>query len=170
MFEFVESIQIKAPSTEVWRLLSDVERWWLPSNPEHIRLEVHPPKGPIALGTKLIFEERVAGIPGRAQGRITEWVEGSQVTWEGYATYRYLGIPIQVQEGVTWRLEPRDGLSQLSARVWAVFPSNLFGRIAEWYVTVVLNAVDRDREHARRELDYLKRAIEFPHSSPDVVN
>jgi len=44
--------------------------------------------------------------------------------------------------------------------VWAEFPAGIIGRLLEWYAKSLLNIVDRDREHARRELEYLKAAIE----------
>jgi hypothetical protein len=39
MFEFTESNQIQAPTSVVWELLRDVDRWWVASNPEHDSLE-----------------------------------------------------------------------------------------------------------------------------------
>jgi hypothetical protein len=39
-FEFTESIRIEAPPAAVGEHIADVERWWLASNPEHIRIDV----------------------------------------------------------------------------------------------------------------------------------
>jgi len=57
----------------------------------------------------------------------------------------------------------------LSATVWAQFPSNLFGRFVEWCIVRLLNVIDRDREHARCELEYLKRIIETDDQHSDQV-
>jgi len=165
MFEFVESIAIEASPAAVWRFLVHVETWWLPSNPEHIRLEIRPRGLPLGVGTQVLFEERVAGVKGEAEGTITAWAEERAATWEGTATYRYLGLCIRVIEGVTWRVEPRAGATQLSARVWARFPSGLWGRLTEWYAKAALDVVRRDRRHARRELEYLKAVVEADTSS-----
>jgi len=160
VFEFTESIMIAAPATAAWELLADVERWWMPSNPEHIRMEVRSQGRPMGVGTKIAFEERVAGITGSAEGIITQLSPGEQATWEGTAVYRYFGLRLQVHEGVSWRVERHDQGSKLSAHVWAEFPATTIGRILEWYAKSVLNVVERDREHARRELEYLKGVIE----------
>lgn len=160
MFEFTEAIEIAAPPAVVWEQLADVEAWWPPSNPEHSGIEVRAGEKPIGVGTPVVFEERVAGIPGRAEGTITRWVPGTEARWEGTARYRYLGIHFDVREGVSWRIEAQGKAVKLSARVWAVFSPTLFGRFLEWYATRVLDVVARDREHARHELRYLKRVIE----------
>jgi hypothetical protein len=116
--------------------------------------------GAIGVGTPVVFEERVAGIPARAEGTITRWVPGTEARWEGTARYRYWGIHFDVREGVSWRIEAQDEEAKLAAHVWAVFPSSLFGRLLEWYAKQVLDVVARDREHARYELTYLKGVIE----------
>jgi len=160
MFEFTESIPISASADVVWGFFTDIRAWWPPSNPEHIRIDIHDSDGSIGEGTEITFEERIAGIPGKARGSITEVDPGAEVTWEGEAVYRYIGIPFHIREGVTWRIERRGDTSELSAHVWAVFPSTLFGRFFEWFATRFLNVVARDRQHARRELEYLQGEIE----------
>lgn len=160
MFQFTESIHIAASPNEIWATFVDIEKWWLPSNPEHISIEVRAGGNAIDVGTEVVFEERVAGIKGQAVGAITRWIPEHEARWEGKAVYQYCGIPFRIREGVSWLIK-RDGkTSQLSAHVWADFPSTFFGRFVEWYTTKLLNVIDRDREHARCELKYLKHAIE----------
>lgn len=160
MFQFTESIAISSRPDEVWETLVDIEKWWPPSNPEHIGIDLRSAGNPIDVGTEIHFEERVAGIKGKAVGLITKWIPEQEATWEGVAVYRYYGIPIRIREGVSWSIESRGSGSKLSASVWAHFPSNVFGRLAEWYTVKLLNVIDRDREHARCELEYLKAVIE----------
>jgi hypothetical protein len=160
VFQFTESIPIAAPPNEIWKNFVDIAKWWPPSNQEHTDIDVKSHENPIDVGTEVVFEERIAGIKGKAVGSITRWVPEREATWEGEAVYRYYGIPFRIREGVSWLLESHGKTSQLSARVWAEFPSTLFGRFLEWYTTKLLNVVDRDREHARRELEYLKHVIE----------
>jgi hypothetical protein len=160
MFQFTESIAIASSPDEIWETLVDIEKWWPPSNPEHIGIDVHYAGKPIDIGTEIHFEERVAGIKGKASGLITKWIPEREATWEGTALYRYYGIPIRIREGVSWFIESRGNVSKLSASVWARFPSNMFGRLAEWYTVELLNVIDRDREHTRCELEYLKTVIE----------
>jgi hypothetical protein len=83
------------------------------------------------------------------------------VTWEApNAHYRWFGVPFTVGEGVTWSIESRDGGARsLSAHVWATFPPGMRGRIVEWAFTR-LGGIEKDREHTRTELRYLKKAIE----------
>jgi hypothetical protein len=78
------------------------------------------------------------------------------------ARYRCLGLTFTVSEGVTWSVEPwdLDGKStKLSAHVWATFAPGLRGRVIE-VAFRMLGGVDKDREHARTELRYLKRTLE----------
>ncbi|MGD2056597.1 MAG: hypothetical protein PVJ15_07305 [Gammaproteobacteria bacterium] len=160
MFRFTETIEIASRPDAIWQTLVDIKKWWPPSNPEHISIDVRYAGKPIAVGTEIHFEERVAGIKGKASGSITKWMPQREAAWVGTAVYRYYGIPIRIQEGVSWSIESQGGVSTLSATVWAQFPPNLFGRVAEWYTIRLLNVIDRDREHARCELEYLKAVIE----------
>jgi hypothetical protein len=160
MFQFTESVAIAARPDQIWETLVDIEKWWPDSNPEHIGIEVRNSGKPIDVGTEIVFAEYVAGIKGQAAGSITRLIPGREATWEGAAVYRYYGIRIRVREGVSWLVESQGNTSILSARVWARFPSTFFGRLVEWYTVRLLHVIDRDREHARCELEYLKRVME----------
>ena len=161
MFEFSESIVVAAPVAHVWSVLSDIDRWWLASNPEHDSLEHLDSLPATQVGARLRIREKIGGIPGVAVGTITAVQPGEAVTWEAAARYRWLGISLRVNEGVTWRVE-RSGESttRVSARVWAVFPSHPLGRIASFAFTHVLDGIEKDREHTRKELAYLKAIVE----------
>jgi hypothetical protein len=158
MFEFTECIDIGRSPGDVWPAIADVESWWLPSNPEHIRIEVG--ERPLRQGSEVCFEEKVAGIRGYAQGRITRVVPGENITWEGRARYRYWGLRFQIAEGVAWTVEASSAGTRLCATVWAVFPATWFGRFLEMYTKYVVNVVDKDRAHARQELQWLKQHLE----------
>lgn len=160
MFQFTESISIASRPNEIWKTIVDIEKWWPPSNPEHISIDIHNAGNPINVGTEINFEERIAGIKGIASGSITKWIPEKNATWEGLAIYTYFGIPIRIQEGVSWSIEGEGANSTLSATIWAQYPANLFGRFVEWYSIRLLNVIARDKEHARCELEYLKRIIE----------
>ncbi|OBF95184.1 hypothetical protein A5773_15230 [Mycobacterium sp. 852014-52450_SCH5900713] len=163
VFEFSESILIAAPHAQVWSVLSDIDRWWLASNGEHESLERLDSLPPTQVGARLRIEEKIGGIPGVAEGTITAVDPGTAVTWEADARYRWFGVPLRVGEGVTWRVEPGDGSStRVSAHVWATFPHHLLGRVAAFAFTHLLNGVEKDREHTRTELRYLKKIIEDP--------
>lgn len=163
MFEFAESVLIAAPHSQVWSVLSDLDRWWLASNDEHDSLEHLDSLPPTEVGARLRVREKIGGIPGVAEGTITSVDPGRAVTWEADARYRWFGVPLNVGEGVTWRAEPVDEMTtRVSARVWATFPRHLLGRIAGFVFMHLLNGVEKDREHARTELRYLKKLIEKP--------
>lgn len=161
MFDFTESISIQAPASTVWEVMRDIEGWWLASNPEHESLERLDDGDTLEVGTKLRIRERIAGIPGEATGTITCIDPGSIVTWEApRARYRWFGVPITLGEGVTWRIDQvSHQTTNVSAQVWATFPSGLRGRIAET-AFVRLGGIDKDRQHARTELSHLKAVIE----------
>lgn len=162
MFDFTETIRIGAPAETVWTALLDIERWWPPSNPEHDDIERLDGGGGIVVGTRFRIREKVAGVPGEAIGVITNVEPGTAVTWEAdRARYRLLGVAFTMGEGVTWRVDP-DGSdsSQLSAHVWARFPDGAVGRILEVFFSRILNGIEKDRRHARIELEYLKQTIE----------
>lgn len=160
MYEFTESIVIEVDPKTVWERLIDIESWWPDSNPEHASLERLDER--VGVGTRLRIRERVAGVPGEAVGEITEFEPLSAVTWEApEARYRLLGMTVTVGEGVTWSMDAADGgATRVSARVWAVFFDTAIGRAQEWMFAHVLNGVERDREHTRTELRYLKQLLE----------
>lgn len=163
MFDFTESVLIEAPHSHVWEVLSDIDRWWLASNPEHESLEHLDLLAPTQVGARLRIREKIGGIPGEAVGTITAMDPDTSVTWEADARYRWLGVPILVGEGVTWRVEPKDDATTcVSARVWANFPNHIIGQLAAFAFMRLLNGVEKDREHARTELRYLKQLIERP--------
>lgn len=162
MFEFSESILIEAPHPRVWQVLSDIDRWWLASNTEHDSLEHLDSLPPTQVGARLRIRERIGGIPGVAEGTITAVEPGEAVTWEADARYRWFGIQLRIGEGVTWSVEPSGATTRVSARVWATFPRHLVGRVAAFAFTHLLNGVEKDREHTRTELRYLKQVVENP--------
>ncbi len=159
MFEFTEAIEIKAPAPAVWEVLHDLEGWWPASNPEHESLERLDDRG-IEVGARIRIREKIAGIPGEATGTITNIDPGSSVTWEtSKARYRWFGVPITIGEGVTWTVEPSGDTTRVSAHVWATFRS-IPSRLLEPIFTRLLGGIEKDKEHTRIELRYLKRAIE----------
>jgi uncharacterized protein YndB with AHSA1/START domain len=161
VFDFTEEILIDAPQEAVWRVIRDVDGWWLASNAEHESLERLDSRPVTEVGAKLRIREKIGGIPGKAVGTITSVEPDSAVTWEAEATYRWLGIKVTVDEGVTWRVQPQgNAKSLLSARVWATSPRGALGRLAAIAFVHLLNGEQKDREHARTELRYLKRVIE----------
>ncbi|OBG36293.1 hypothetical protein A5673_18475 [Mycobacterium sp. E3198] len=163
MFDFSESVVIAAPHEQVWSVLSDIDGWWLASNHEHEGLEHLDSLPPTQVGARLRIREKIGGIPGVAEGTITAVDPGTAVTWEADALYRWFGIPLRVGEGVTWRAEPAgEAKTRVSARVWARFPEHLVGRVAAFAFVHLLNGIEKDREHARTELRYLKSVIEDP--------
>ncbi len=157
-FSFEESTEIA--SSRVWESLVDIEDWWLASNPEHEELRLLTP-GPLRRGSRLSIRERIAGIPGEAEGIVTGFEPGHSVAWEATdATYRVMGLSFSVSEGVTWTVEETStGKSRLSARVWARFRPGVRGTLFAWAFRL-LGGIERDRRHARRELDYLRRRLE----------
>jgi hypothetical protein len=161
VFDFTESIVVEAPPARVWEVMREVDQWWLPSNPEHISLEHLDDRPVTEVGARLRIREKVAGIPAVAVGTITDVSEGSAVTWDAAATYRLLGFSVAIGEGVTWRIESRSSASSVvSAHVWATFPSGFVGRLVAFVFVRLLDGIEKDREHARTELRYLKRTVE----------
>jgi hypothetical protein len=120
--------------------------------PRHIGINAGGNHSATGIGTEVTFKERVAGIKGQARGTVTQRVPGTLAEWEGRALYLYLGFPLRVCQDVSWRVERADRETRLSARVWAEFAPALAERFFEWYAKAMLNVVERDREHARREL------------------
>lgn len=163
MFDFTESVLIHASRETVWQVVRDIDQWWLRSNPDHDALEHLDQRCATEVGAKLRIREKIGGIPGEAVGVITAAEPGKAVTWEAEAIYRWLGVSVRVNEGVTWRLESADdACTQLSARVWATRPDGILGRAASVVFTRLLNGEAKDRQHTRTELQYLKRALEGP--------
>jgi uncharacterized protein YndB with AHSA1/START domain len=161
MFEFTESIIIDESPEQVWEVMRDIDKWWKPSNPEHISLEHLDDRPATEVGARLRIREKVAGIPADAVGTITAVEEGSAVRWDADATYRLAGLCVDVGEGVTWRIRPEGTASTVvSANVWATFPPGIFGKVVAFVFTRLLDGIAKDREHARTELRYLKHTIE----------
>lgn len=161
MFEFTEAIHIAAPAERTWDVLKDIDGWWMASNPEHQALEHLDARAVTDVGAALRIREKIGGIPGEAVGTITAVEPGKAVSWEADARYRWIGVSIPVREGVTWRVEPRGtDACTLSATVWAQFPRTSLGRVAFFAFSRLLNGIEKDRNHARAELVYLKKAIE----------
>jgi hypothetical protein len=161
MLEFTESIEIRASQEQAWKYLADVEHWWAPSNPEHESLEILDDDKNLGVGTRIRIREKVAGIPGEAIGEITEINKPHHITWKAdLARYRLWGMSLRLTEGVRWSLVPVEGGVRLSATVWAVFAPNLKGRLVEWLFKGPLQGETKDRRHAQRELEYIKRDLE----------
>jgi hypothetical protein len=161
MFEITPKIHIDASPGVVWDYLIEVDNWWLQSNPEHIELEIQSADKEIREGTQMRIRERIAGIPGEALGEISEFDEGSKLTWESNrANYQYFGVQFSVHEGVEWLLAPENDGTELTAHVWAHFPKGLSGAILEWWFKHIMGGVDKDYKHAMIELRFIKSQIE----------
>lgn len=161
MFEFTESVAVAAPPEAAWAVMRDLEGWWPESNPEHESLERLDERDVLEVGAKLKIREKIAGVPGEAVGEITRVEPFSTVTWEAaQAHYRLLRLTLTVMEGVTWGIEPQGDGATVRAHVWARFPPGPLGRVLEWFFRRVLDGVEKDREHTRTELRYLKQLIE----------
>lgn len=77
------------------------------------------------------------------------------------ARYRWLGLPVDVAESVTWSVERLGGDSTVvRAHVRAEFRAGLRARLLELLFARLLGGVDRDREHTRAQLRSLKRLSE----------
>ncbi|HEY3478702.1 MAG TPA: hypothetical protein VGL02_07360 [Streptomyces sp.] len=83
------------------------------------------------------------------------------VNRSSFARYRWLGLPVDVAESVTWSVE-RYGYDSMVVRahVWAEFRAGLRARLLELAFVRLLGGVARDREHTRSELRHLKRMSE----------
>lgn len=161
-FDFTETIRIDAPAPTVWATLVDIETWWLPSNPEHDSIERLDAGHEITVGTRFRIREKIAGVPGTGLGAITHLDPGTSVTWESdQMRYRLLAaVPFTISEGVTWRVDS-DGPDHccVSAHVWARFPTGPGGRLLWLLFTRLLNGINKDRRHARTELEYLSAIL-----------
>lgn len=159
MYKISVSVDIDADRQKVWDYLIDLENWWAKSNPEHESLEILSPEHKLGKGSRLRVKEKIAGVPGVAEGDIVEWEQGSKVTWSADARYRLPGLTKQVKEGVTWWMQGDGDTTKLGADVWASFPG-ASGPFVEWFFKHVLSGVERDREHALTELRYIKANLE----------
>lgn len=161
MFEISPTVEIEESTETVWDYLTAIEKWWVPSNPEHESLEVLSDHNTIQEGTRIRVKERIAGLPGVAEGEVTEFWPRERITWEAPNTrYRYYGLTIHVDEGVSWKLEPTDAGTELTAHVWATFPNTVLGRLVEWSFKHLLGGVEKDYAHAMKELEYIKTELE----------
>lgn len=110
---------------------------------------------------------------------VRETLRGSEGPWPGertapsclrpaplpnrssFARYRWLGLPVDVAESVTWSVERHGPDSTvLRAHVRAEFRAGLRARLLELAFARLLGGVARDREHTRSELRHLKRMTE----------
>jgi uncharacterized protein YndB with AHSA1/START domain len=153
------TVEIGAPAARVWALLIDPERWWMEAHDAHVAMQA--PSGRLAEGGRWVMLERVAGVLGVADGRITACEESRLLTWHApTATYRFLAIPVKVDERITWTVEPSDGRTRLSLQATDSFGAGPSGRAVAWVFERLLGGVRRDTVHAMRELGYLRRRLE----------
>ena len=106
------------------------------------------------------FARRSRASRARRIGTITPIDRGTSVTWEAPdARYRWFGVKVTIGNRVTWTVEPRGQSALVSAHVWATFRS-IPSRLLEPVFTRLLKGTEKDREHTRVELRYLKHLIE----------
>ena len=140
--QYTDSVDISAPPSAVWRVLSDLSRlpeWYYPSR----RVRVIGPL-PIAPGTRfLLWIRTAAGIEVEAPGEILAVEPGRMLRWRG----RSAGIAATA----TWLLEPRGAGTHLTHEFagggWMMLLSRMSGRAP---IT------------AAKRLENLKRVVEQP--------
>lgn len=160
MFRFIAKVHVHVEQERAWNYLPRVEQWWLPSNPEHESLQILSEDKRMREGLRIRIQERIAGIPGIAEGTISQIEPGKSVTWQAQAIYRLWLIRVPVQEGVTWAVQPVGEGCELSAEVWAEFPHSFSGKSWAWIFVHLLNGAQKDYDHALYELNYLKEQLE----------
>lgn len=137
---YIHSIDIHAPPSAIWRVLSDLTRlpeWYYPSQRVHV-----PDDGPVAPGKPFVLWIRTAaGVIVRAPGEILEVEPERLLKWRGQAS----GIAATA----TWTLAPQDGHTRLTHEFagggWMMFLSTLTGHAPQT---------------ARKRLENLKRVVE----------
>lgn len=132
MFDYVEGIVIAAPVPAVRETLCSIEGEWLGRSPAP--------------------DERAESSCLRPAPVLNR---------SSFARYRWLGLPVDVAESVTWSVE-RYGYDStvVRAHVRAEFRAGLRARLMELAFARLLGGVARDRAHTRSQLRYLKRMSE----------
>jgi hypothetical protein len=149
----------QTPET-IWSFLTDVENWWVYSNPEHSLLKIESSKKKLNIGTEISIKEKIAGIPCEAKGEITDIKENKLLQWK--AIYHVLGLNwLKINAGVNWKVDKiNDAKTRLAANVWASFPDKLRYKLLWFLFKNVFNGVKKDYDHALTELEYIKTNLE----------
>jgi hypothetical protein len=159
-YEIKPEVEILAPVNNTWDFLINVENWWVKSNPDHKSLTINNSEREIRPGTKITIREKIAGIPCKAIGEITKYEINRKVEWS--AVYYIFGLKwIRVNAGVAWKLRSiSEDSCALMAHVWARFPQNPLNKFIWYFFKNIMNGIEKDHEHAMKELTYIKEVIE----------
>jgi hypothetical protein len=161
MIEVEASVEIQRPSQDVWDYVSQLDKWWLVSNPdEHIELSVIG-QGKIEKGTELVLKERIAGVRGEAIITISKYQPPILIEWKSLtAQYSLMGMGIEVSEGGTFKILPTENGCILSHKVWGEFGRGIVNSMTEWFFKSILKGEQKDYIHTHNELLYIKEKLE----------
>lgn len=163
-YEIKPKMEIDVSKKVLWDFLIDLNGWWVKSNSDHDSLKVHHSGKPVGLNTKITVKEKIAGIPCKATGKITQFNDQQLVEWT--ANYYIWGLKwIKIDAGVRWKLTSIDDhKSTLMANVWADFPNRIGYRLLWFLFKYLMNGIKKDYDHAMKELTYIKKTVERENS------
>ena len=163
MIEASAAVRIDAPAATVWSHLEEFETLWERSNSDHDGTwVVMDPKKPLRDGLRFYQREWVGPVKGMIKADLRDVVDEQRFSWIGTCTYTLPPLPLAftVEEGGTMQLEPTDGQTRLSHRVWARVSPTVLGKVAE-RVLALFGDIEREAyEHTLVELEYFKDVIE----------
>ncbi|AUV84317.1 hypothetical protein C2R22_22445 (plasmid) [Salinigranum rubrum] len=163
MIEASAAVRIDASPATVWSFLEEFETLWEKSNPDHDGTwVVMDPKKPLRDGLRFYQREWVGPVKGIIKADLRDVVEERRFSWIGTCTYTLPPFPLAftVEEGGTIQLEPTDGQTRLSHRVWARVPPTILGRVLQGVLPILGDIEQEAYEHTLVELEYFKDVIE----------
>lgn len=144
----------------IWDYMINLNNWWVKSNDEHDSLKVLSEGDELKEGTLIEIKEKVAGVSCVAIGKIHSLDKYNTVTWESdRAVYNFFGLRVKVREGVKWSLKKSNKRTILSADVFAEF-QGFFGPLYKFLFKNVLNGIEKDYQHALKEVKYIKSVLD----------
>ena len=160
-FDNTESIVINAPPAAIWNYVTDYEKNWVPSNPEHISVRFLAKDKTFRNGIRFVLSEHVGNGRADMTGYLTDVVPNETYTWVARAVYTgYGGFSVRVDQTGTFSLEPTADGVLVSHRIRAGFPETFWGRLARFVAENIGDAAGDAAVHTRVELEHFKERIE----------
>jgi hypothetical protein len=161
VYDHVETIMIHADTKMIWDYITDYERTWMPSNPEHISHTTVNNDKRFRDSSSSYTVEHVGRAIARMIAVLSDVVPYERWTWSARAMYSgFMGLSLRVNEVGNFHIQPTPKGSRITHRIRVWFPDTLKGRMANFLYNTVGSSRAAGIRHTRVELEYYKEQIE----------
>lgn len=161
MVTLTESVDVKTTPTAVWKLISNFEKTWLNSHPDHLEITVLCKyKQHICDGFAYWQREKVGSATVEYIAKLEDVTKEKAYSWSTVANYDICRMNFKLEMGGTFFIEEVEKGFTLRHDFWIFNHGTVKGLFFRWFVLNLFGHKRAISEHIKTELGYYKEQLE----------